>query len=211
MRWPCRSTPRRSSTTLCGWPRARARRKSGGRRSNSRRRSSTPRSPRPPISTCIGNSGNARFGRDTAACISVSSAAAVAGSGRHRSPCRSNTEPTTVARAGSVPRAVTGSRSLMCEVADVSRNYLSGDEAYWWLWPQFSSYGDEVPPVWMTDLTQRRVLPTADLGFLTLEPCEPERRLLDGWLNTWSGVGHIVADMVPEDYDLELRRYVGQG
>ncbi len=105
-----------------------ARRKSGGRLSNSRRRSSTPRSPRPPISTCIGNSGNARFGRDTAACISVSSAAAVAGSERHRSPCRSNTEPTTVARAGSVPRAVTGSRSLMCAVADVSRSYLSGDE-----------------------------------------------------------------------------------
>src|SRR5436309_7251752 len=42
MRWPCRSTPRRSSTTRCGWPRARARRKSGGRLSNSRRRSSTP-------------------------------------------------------------------------------------------------------------------------------------------------------------------------
>ncbi len=29
----------------------------------------------------------------------------------------------------------------------------------------------------MTDLTPRRVLLTAALGFLTLEPCEPERRV----------------------------------
>src|SRR5438094_209337 len=130
----------------CGWPRARAPRRSDGRRSNSRRRSSIPRSPRPPISTCIGNSGSARFGCDTATCISASSAAAVAGSGRRQSLCRSNTEPTTVARAGSVPRAVTGSRSLMCEVVDVSRSYLSGDGLYTTYAPPSPTRGDRHGP-----------------------------------------------------------------
>ena len=48
--------------------------------------------------------------------------------GPRRSPCKSNTEPTTAARAGFVPRAVTGSRSLTCAVVDVSRSYLSGDD-----------------------------------------------------------------------------------
>jgi hypothetical protein len=61
MRSLCRSTRRRWSKTRCECRRARARRRSGGRGSNSRRRSSTPRSPRPPISTCIGNNGNASF------------------------------------------------------------------------------------------------------------------------------------------------------
>jgi len=101
----------------------------GWRRSSSRRRSSSPKLLPRPISTCIGNNGNGRFGRATATCISVWSAAAGAGSGRPRSPCRSNPETTTAAGAGFVPHAVTGSRSLMCVVVDVSRSYLSGDES----------------------------------------------------------------------------------
>src|ERR671910_639248 len=88
--------------TRCGWPRATARRRWGGRPSNSRRRSSSPKSPRPPISTCIGNNGNASFARAIVASISGSSAAAGAGSERRRSPCRSNTEPSIAAGAGSV-------------------------------------------------------------------------------------------------------------
>ena len=51
----------------------------------------------------------------------------------------------------------------------------------------------------------------AALGFATLEPREPELRLLHRWLDTWSGVGHIVAGMARQEYDLELRRYDGQG
>jgi hypothetical protein len=42
-------------------------------------------------------------------------------------PVQVNTEPTTAGCAGSVSRAVTGSRSLMCAVVDGSRSYLSGD------------------------------------------------------------------------------------
>ena len=40
-----------------------------------------------------------------------------------------NTEPTTVALVGSVPRAVTGSRSLTSVAGAASQNYLSGDGA----------------------------------------------------------------------------------
>src|SRR3989449_11272694 len=32
-----------------------------------------------------------------------------------------------------------------------------------------------------------------------------------GWLNTGSGIGHVVAGMARQGYDLELRRYDGQG
>ena len=51
----------------------------------------------------------------------------------------------------------------------------------------------------------------AALGFASLEPREPELRMLHRWLDTWSGVGHIVAGMARQAYDLELRRYDGQG
>jgi Transposase DDE domain len=82
------------------------------------------------LSICIGNSGNARFGRATAVCISGSSVAVGAGCERHPSQWRLSTAPTTVAAAGSVLHAVTGSRSLTCAVVGVSRSYLSGDETY---------------------------------------------------------------------------------
>src|SRR2546422_11045321 len=32
-----------------------------------------------------------------------------------------------------------------------------------------------------------------------------------GWLNSWAGIGHVVAGMARQGYDLELRRYDGQG
>ena len=46
-----------------------------------------------------------------------------------------------------------------------------------------------------------------------LPPGERERelRLLHRWLDTWSGIGPIVAGMARQGYDLELRRYDGQG
>jgi hypothetical protein len=42
-------------------------------------------------------------------------------------------------------------------------------------------------------------------------PTEPERHLLHRWLDSWSGIGHVVAGMARQDYDLELRRYDGRG
>jgi hypothetical protein len=44
----------------------------------------------------------------------------------------------------------------------------------------------------------------ATLGFLTLEQREPELRLLHRWLDTWPGIGHVVAGMARQGYDLEL-------
>ena len=58
----------------------------------------------------------------------------------------------------------------------------------------------------------RAALLRAALGFLSLEPREPELRLLHHrWLDSWSGIGHVVAAMARQGYDLELRRYEGQG
>ena len=61
----------------------------------------------------------------------------------------------------------------------------------------------------MTD--QRTRLLRAVLGFLSVEQREPELRLLHRWLDTWPGIGHVVAGMARQGYDLELRRYDGQG
>jgi hypothetical protein len=61
----------------------------------------------------------------------------------------------------------------------------------------------------MTD--GRRDLLRAGLGFLSLEPREPELRLLHRYADTWRGIGDIVAGMARQEYDLELRRYDGQG
>jgi hypothetical protein len=35
----------------------------------------------------------------------------------------------------------------------------------------------------------------AALGFLAIEPREPELRLLHRWLDSWSGIGLVVAGM----------------
>ena len=57
---------------------------------------------------------------------------------------------------------------------------------------------------------QARLLRAA-LGFASLPPSELELRLLHRWLDTWPGIGHIVAGMARQGYDVELRRYDGQG
>ena len=36
-------------------------------------------------------------------------------------------------------------------------------------------------------------------------------RFLHRWLDSWHGIGHVVAGMARQGYDLELRRYDGQG
>ena len=51
----------------------------------------------------------------------------------------------------------------------------------------------------------------AALSFALVPPVQPELRLLHRWLDTWSGIGHVVAGMARQGYDLELRRYDGQG
>src|SRR5919197_2595419 len=61
------------------------------------------------------------------------------------------------------------------------------------------------------DNSRGRLLRVA-LGFAALlVPTEPELRLLHRWLDSWSGIGHVVAGMARQGYDLELRRYDGQG
>jgi hypothetical protein len=58
---------------------------------------------------------------------------------------------------------------------------------------------------------QRARLLRAALGFTSLDGTEPELRMFRSWLDSWSGVGHVVAGMARQEYDLELRRYDGQG
>ena len=51
----------------------------------------------------------------------------------------------------------------------------------------------------------------AALGFLSLEASEPELRRLHQCFDNWRGIGDVVAGMARQEYDLELRRYNGQG
>jgi hypothetical protein len=60
-------------------------------------------------------------------------------------------------------------------------------------------------------LNQRLATLRAALGFLSLEPREPELRLRHNCFDTWRGTGDIVAGMARQEYDLELRRYNGRG
>jgi len=55
-----------------------------------------------------------------------------------------------------------------------------------------------------------RLLRTA-LDFAALPAAEPELRCLHRWLDSWPGIGHVVAGMAREGYDVELRRYDGHG
>jgi hypothetical protein len=60
-------------------------------------------------------------------------------------------------------------------------------------------------------IDNRRDLLRATLGFLALEPREPELRRLHNCFDTWRGVGDVVAGMARRDFDLELRRFDGRG
>jgi len=51
----------------------------------------------------------------------------------------------------------------------------------------------------------------ATLGFLALEPREPELRRLHRCFDNWRGIGDVTAGMARQGYDLELRRYDGRG
>ena len=72
--------------------------------------------------------------------------------------------------------------------------------------PSYRRYGPGV-------LDPRRRLLHAALGFVSLRDA-PRDAVLDRlhtWLDSWSGIGHVVAGMARQGYDLELRRYDGQG
>jgi hypothetical protein len=60
-------------------------------------------------------------------------------------------------------------------------------------------------------LESRGRLLRAALGFAALTAPEPELRRVHRWLDSWSGIGHVVAGMAREGYDVELRRYDGHG
>jgi hypothetical protein len=51
----------------------------------------------------------------------------------------------------------------------------------------------------------------AALAFATIEPATPELRLLHRWLDSWRGIGDLVACMARQGYDLQLTRYDGRG
>ena len=57
----------------------------------------------------------------------------------------------------------------------------------------------------------RRATLAAALGFLALEPREPELQMLHRCFDTWRGIGDIVAGIARQEYDLELGRYHGHG
>jgi hypothetical protein len=62
-------------------------------------------------------------------------------------------------------------------------------------------------------LDQRGRLLVAALGFVSLCDAPPDIALdrLRTWLDSWSGIGDVVAGMSRQGYDLELRRYDGRG
>ena len=47
-------------------------------------------------------------------------------------------------------------------------------------------------------MMDRRAAFSAALGFASLEPREPELRLLHQWLDSWSAVGHVIAGTAQE-------------
>ena len=75
--------------------------------------------------------------------------------------------------------------------------------------------GAQASPLYCTgrlvELNASGPLLRAALGFLALEPREPELRRLHRCLDNWRGIGEIVAGMARQEYNLELRRYNGQG
>ena len=57
----------------------------------------------------------------------------------------------------------------------------------------------------MTD--RRHALLIAALGFLQLPPRAPERRLLHRWLDSWTGIGHVVIGMERMGFRVSVKKY----
>ena len=62
-------------------------------------------------------------------------------------------------------------------------------------------------------LDQRGQLLRAALGFATLPLSSYDRALhaLRTWLDSWSGIGHVVVGMARQGFDLQLTRYDERG
>ncbi len=56
-------------------------------------------------------------------------------------------------------------------------------------------------------IDQRLANLRATLGFLQLQPTEPELQLLHRWLDSWSDIGLIVRGMARQGWDLQLTAY----
>ena len=63
----------------------------------------------------------------------------------------------------------------------------------------------------MTTSFSPRSLLVAALAFTTIEPQTRELRLRHHWLDSWRGIGDIVAGMARQGYDLQLTRYDARG
>lgn len=50
----------------------------------------------------------------------------------------------------------------------------------------------------------------AALGFLRLAPRAPELDLLHRWLDSWAGLGLVVAGMARQGWDVQLTAYAGR-
>ena len=51
----------------------------------------------------------------------------------------------------------------------------------------------------------------ATLAFAAIEPQTRELRLLHRWLDSWRGIGDLVAGMARQGYDMQLTGYDGRG
>jgi hypothetical protein len=60
-------------------------------------------------------------------------------------------------------------------------------------------------------VTYRRSLLVAALGFAILDQQAPELCLLDSWLSTWTGIGHVISGMHRQGYDVQLTQYDERG
>src|SRR5262245_8858324 len=57
----------------------------------------------------------------------------------------------------------------------------------------------------------RRALLVAALGFLRLPPRSRALRALHAWLDSWSGIGHVVVGMDRSGFRLSLKKYGNGG
>jgi len=55
----------------------------------------------------------------------------------------------------------------------------------------------------VNDADRRRSTLLAALGFALVPPTEPELLLLHRWLDSWRGIGDLVAGMARQEHDLE--------
>jgi hypothetical protein len=63
----------------------------------------------------------------------------------------------------------------------------------------------------MPTTDRRRAILVTALGFVVLDLPAQELRLLHHWLDSWRGIGDLVAGMARQGYDLQLTRYDGRG